>query len=320
MDQGTFSLDCPNCNKELDIEVRGEKDSDPVIRINGRIVEKRKSVPLKFEKTPGKKIVKAAEISLREDLPYGRRMRVISILLILVAILGMVSSFSTIIGTFSIYDLEEKSPNSLVTLSVWIIDEGSGRALEGVNVTLTDGSVNFTGVSNDQGLAVIEDLVTGELEMEISKEGYKTVRSGITIKKGSPNVVDIPMERGDQTEEMPILVHQFRVKTYSRIITNVAATLMFLASLMALVSAFFVYRKEFFSLALFSAFLSLFSFGFLLGSVLAFIALVMMIFSYDGFSHTHTLIDMIERMRKEDLRTMLRSSDRKIPGLPPTRK
>jgi hypothetical protein len=213
---------------------------------------------------------------------------------------------------------EEKSPNNLVTLSVWIIDAESGRALEDVNVTLSTGSANFSGSSDDQGLVVMEKIVTGEMDLIITKEGYKTVKSGITIKKGSPNVIDVPMEKGSEAEEQPILVHQFRTKRYSGLFTNVAASLMFLSSLMALISAFFVYRKEFFSLALFSAFLSIFSFGFLAGSILALIAAVLIIFSYDGFSHTHTLLEMLEKMRRDNLKK-LRPADRKFPGLPPGR-
>lgn len=318
MEEGSFSLECPNCEKDLDIEIRSRRKADESIRINGKPYTPR-SKPLEMEK-PRKADVIPVETKLDLDLPYRKRMRIIFIVLLIVGMLGMISSFSTIVGTFSIYDLEEKSPNKLVTLSVWVIDAESGRPLENVNISLTGDSGNFSGTSNDQGLTVIEDIISGEMELTVSKEGYKTVRSAITIKKGSPNVVDIPMERGSEEEELPILVHQFRIKKYSGLYTNVAASLMFLASLMALISAFFVYRKEFFSLTLFCAFLSIFSFGFLIGSILALMAVVLIIFSYHGFSHTHTLLEMLDRMRKENLRPMLKSRDKKLPGLPPVRK
>ncbi len=318
VDEGTFSLDCPACQKELDIEIKKRNSGSESIKINGRHFHPKKATSFMIE--PEKKVVIASEVSTVLDLPHKRRMRLIFVLLLMVGILGMVSSFSTIIGTFSIYDLEEKSPTSLVTLSVWVIDADSGRALDNVNVSLSSGSGNFSGMSNDQGLVVIENIVAGEMDLTIYKDGYKTVKSGITIRKGSPNVIDVPMEKGSEDDELPILVHQFKTKTYSGFITNVAASLMFLASIMALISAFFVYRKEFFSLALLSAFLSVFSFGFLVGSIIAFIAVILMIFSYDGFSHTHTLLEMIDRMRRENLPEMLRPGERKLPGLPSLRK
>ncbi len=318
VDEGTFSLDCPTCQKELDIEIKKRNEGSESIKINGRHFHPKKATSFVIE--PEKKVVIASEVSTVLDLPYKRRMRLIFVLLLMVGILGMVSSFSTIIGTFSIYDLEEKSPNNLVTLSVWVIDADSGRALDNVNVSLSSASGNFSGRSNDQGLVVIEDIVTGEMDLTIYKDGYKTVKSGITIRKGSPNVIDVPMEKGSEEDELPILVHQFKTKTYSGFITNVAASLMFLASIMALISAFFVYKKEFFSLALLSAFLSVFSFGFLVGSIIGFIAVILMIFSYDGFSHTHTLLEMIDKLRRENLPEMLRPGERKLPGLPPVRK
>ncbi len=319
MNQGTFSLDCPGCRKELEIEVRG-RDKKSLL-INGRPYSPPKLQPLKkpIRKVPSRVVV-ATELEMEMDLPYHKRMRVIFFILVVVGILGIFSSFSTIIGSFSINDVEEKSPHSLVTLSVWIIDADTGRAIEGVEVTLVGGPSNYTGFSNQEGLALIEDIVSGEMDLVVSKEGYMTVKSEITIKKGSPNVIDIPMEKGDTTDVRPILVHQFGTKTYSGFITNVAATLMLLASFMAFTAAVFVYRKEFFLLVLFSAFLSVFSFGFLIGSVLATLALVMIILSYDGFSHTHTLLDMLEKVRSQDIRGMLRPDDRKMSGLPPLRK
>lgn len=321
MNYGTFSIDCPGCDKDLEIEaIRGDAGSIE-IRINGKLIKPKKAKPpsRRGQEKPPVRVI-PEEIDLEMDLPYHKRLRVVFVLLMIVGVLGVFSSFTTIAGSFSINDLEEKSPNNLVTLSVWVIDADSGRSINGVEVILIDGSNNFSATSDMEGLAVIEDLISGEMELVLHKDGYRTVRSDITIKKGSPNVVDIPMERGDEDIEMPILVHQFEPKTYSPVITNVAATLMLLASVLAFIAAAFVYRKEFFLLVLASSFLSIFSFGFLLGSVLATIALVLIILSYDGFSHTHILKKMLESVSTRDIRGRMRSDQRDLSGLPPLRR
>lgn len=319
MDEGTFSLECPGCEKDLEIDIKDQRGQPKITRINGRLyIPPKPKAPRPGVKEKERKVV-VAEVPVEMDLPYHRRLRFVSFILLLVFVLGIFSSASTLLGAFSIKDLEEKSPNRQVTLSVWVMDAETGRPIEGVFIELTSGSKVFNGTSNNNGLAVIE-LVSGEMDLVISKQGYKTVKSPITIKKGSPNVIDVPMEKGDETEELPILVHQFRPKSYDTFITNIAAGLMFVSSIFALVSFFFVYRKDFFSMALITAFLSVFSFGFFLGTVLAFMAVILIILSYKGFTHAHILEEMLENVRsRREPKDQLRSADKRFLGLPPTR-
>jgi hypothetical protein len=320
LDEGTFSLDCPNCDKELEFEIKNDRGTPKVLRINGKpyIPPRKRSLKLGDTKKPERKVV-VAELPIEMELPHHKRLRVVAFILLLVFVLGIFSSGSTLLGAFSIKDLEEKSPNTQVTLSVWVIDADTGRPIEDVFIELISGNKRFNGTSNTGGLVVI-NIVPGEMELTIEKQGYKTIKSPITIKKGSPNVIDVPMEKGQATEEIPILVHQFRQKTYETIITNIAAGLMLLSSVMAFISFIFVYRKEFFSMTLFTAFLSVFSFGFFLGSILAFLAVVLIILSYRGFTHTHILEEMLANVRSSrDLKNALKGDNRKFSGLPPVR-
>ncbi len=315
MDRGTFSLECPGCGRDLEVEIGfSGKES---ISIDGKRISSQRAISLRSGKKEKKPPIVAAELPLEMELPFHRRMRFITVILLLVFVLGILSSFTTLLGSFTIYDLEEKSPNKLVTLSVWVIDADSGRPLEDVNVVLTSGPINHSATSDYQGLAVLENLTAERMELEVSREGYKTVRSSIALRRGSPNVIDIPMERGSSREELPVLVHQFEHGKYSGFITNVAASLMLVSSVMALISAIFVYRKEFFSLVLLGAFISVFSFGFFVGSLLAVLAVVLIILSYEGFTHTHRLIDLLNSLKREDIRSLLKGDERKLPPLPP---
>jgi hypothetical protein len=158
------------------------------------------------------------------------------------------------------------------------------------------------------------------MDMEIRHEDYKTSTGAIWISKGSPNVLDVPMEKGSPSETVEAPLTTLESKKYTSGLTNIAAVIMFLSSIMAFVAAFFVRARDFFTLTVTSAFLSIFSFGFLIGSILALITLIIIINSYKGFSHHYELRMILEEQGREDLKNFFTRQISQPPQLPPARR
>lgn len=285
LSEGDFTVRCYQCSTRLDVSVHPEGRSRKVT-----VKDRQKKSFTQEAGEPGPELVGPPKIDLdRSRLPYKKRLRVALVLLIIVGLLGVMSSLLTLSVSFRIKDLEEQSPNDTADLNLWVLDETTGRGILEAVVTISSSSYNQTGYSDQEGLAVMRDVKIGQMELTIEKEGYRTVSGRIEVKKGTPNVLDIPMHRGAPSEIQPLPTQQFKNKTYNPLFTDMAAILMMLSAIMAFVSAFFVHIRDFFFLALFGAFLSIFSLGFFIGSVLALFGLILIILSYEGFEHSHYL-------------------------------
>ncbi|MEA3557747.1 MAG: carboxypeptidase-like regulatory domain-containing protein [Candidatus Thermoplasmatota archaeon] len=266
--------------------------------------------------------VKGPQVEIIEEKgpDLSRRLKVVMVMLIVIGILGIGSSIATVTSSFSIKDLEERSPNDASTFSLWVMDAETGRPIENVQVTLGDGDHNITGATDQEGLVVFTRVKAGPVDVILSVEGYKTTTGEIVIMKGSPNVIDVPLERGSPSEEVSMLTTQFRSEKYTTSYTNLMAAVMFISSLMAGIGAYLVYRKEFYTIAVITAFLSIFSFGFLIGSLLSLISLILLINSYNGFSHNYHLRMLLETQGREDLKKLFKSNTGPPPGLPPVKR
>lgn len=227
-----------------------------------------------------------------------RTLKIAALILFIAGVLGILSSVSTVMGSFSIRDIEEQTRAEYASLSVTVIDSMTGRPIQDVQVTLTYLDANYTEMTDSSGLAVLKNVPPGSADITLKKEGYREIESTIVLKKGIPNVLDIPMEEGSTSDVMPILTPQFVSRRYSSLLTDIMAMVMFLSSVLAFVGAYYTYRGEFFILAIVSAFLSVFSFGFFMGSLLSGAATILIIFSYGSFSHTHVLRQLLETYRK----------------------
>ncbi len=294
LDEGEFTVKCHLCSTRLDVSVRPDGRS---MKINVRSRPTRMVAPRPGQFGP--ELVGPPTVDMdRNRLPYKKRLRVAFIVLIIVGMLGIMSSLLTLSVSFRIKDLEEQSPNDTADLNLWILDETTGRGIFEAVVTVTSRDFNQTASSDNEGLVVMRDVKIGGMVLTIDKEGYRTASGNIVVKKGSPNVLDIPMRRGDPSDITALPTQPFKNKTYNPLFTDMAAILMMLSGLMAFISAFFVQIRDFFFLALIGAFLSIFSLGFFIGSVLALIGLILIILSYEGFEHNHQLTRYLEMYGK----------------------
>jgi hypothetical protein len=313
VEDGTFSVDCQDCGKNIEVDISITSQGRERIRINGKLLRGPR------EPKPEKVEVKEEAVLVKEEkVPnYHRRTRIAFILLVIVGILGIISSIVTVTSSFTIRDLEDQSPNETSTFSLWAIDSETGRSIGGVDVILTSGGYSKSGTTDQEGLVVMNDVRTGVVDIELKHPDYRTTRGEVVITKGSPNVIDVPMVPGSPTDIEPLPLEQFRSPRYSSQLTSITGLVMFISSLFGLVAAFFVRSREFFTLAVIAGFLSLFSFGFLVGTILAIVSLVLVITSYRGFSHNYQLKMLLEEQGREDLKHFFKSQRGPPLGLPP---
>ncbi len=268
---------------------------------------------------PSAKVEVKVEKEERWGTDYHRRMMIAFWVLIIIGVLGIASSIATVTNSFTIKDLEEQSPNNTVSFAVWVFDSETGRSIEGASVNLRSGGYNISAVSNNEGLAALKSVRAGDLDMEIRHGEYKTSTGTIWISKGSPNVLDVPMEKGLPSQYVEAPLTPLEPKEYTRGLTNLAAIVMFLSSMTAFFAAFFVKVRDFFTLAVILSFFTIFSFGFLIGSILSLVAIVLIINSYEGFSHNYDLRMILEQQGREDLKNFFKG-ERKAPmQLPPAK-
>ena len=319
-DEGRFSVRCSGCSADLDVQVE-KGDAGRKVYIGGRRAPPLHKMPPppRPPSPPIQTKLLAEEITGEEVLPFGKRLKVVTFILVVVGILGIISSMATLSGSFSIKDLEQQSPSDVTTFSVWAIDSETGRGIEDVRVTLYREGYNTSTDTDLEGLAVIKGVSSGEIGLTLSKEGYRTIDGEVTISRGSPNVLDVPMTKGASEDVQPLLIQPLEPKTYSNLYTDITAVFMMLCSIMALVSAYFVHKREFFLIALLTAFLSMFSFGFMIGSILALASVIVIILSYKGFEHTHDIMMRIEDLAGEDINKLFRGPKKELPQLPPLR-
>lgn len=315
VEEGTFSVDCQDCGRSIEVDIEITARGKDRIRINGKVFRG------SGMSSPGKvEVREEAVLAEEKKIPdYGRRTRIAFYMFLIVCMLGVVSSIVTVTSSFTIKDLEEQSPNETSTFSLWVIDSETGRSIKGVDATLTSGGYSISGTTDQGGLVVFTDVRTGVMEVELYHPDYRTTQGEVVISKGSPNVLDVPMVGGSPSDIEPLALEQFKSPTYSSQLTSITGLVMFLSSLFALVAAFFVRSREFFTLTVIAGFLTLFSFGFLIGTVLAIAALIMVITSYRGFSHNYQLMMLLEEQGREDLKNFFIGQRGPPPGLPPAR-
>lgn len=328
--RGQFVFTCDHCDAHFMIDIPDSKSSElDVIAISGPGVlvddkHIRRAPGLDREK---KSTVKAERRSKVEVIDEGRekryrRLTIVTVLLLLTGGLGVLYSIVNISNSFAIKDIEQQQSGDWASFTIWALDSQNGRGLEGVNVTVISDDRTVSGLTDSEGLVVIEGLDAGKKTLNLSLDGYHSNTGIVHIRIGTPNVVDIPMTQGNPSIVDPLPTKQFGSSSPPFLLTDFMAILMMLSAFMAFLSAYFVHRREFFSLALGLAFLSSFSVGFVVGSIFSVISIFLIITSYKGFSHTYELRWILERVGREDIRRFF-SQERevqKLEGLPPVRR
>ncbi len=88
-----------------------------------------------------------------------------------------------------------------------IVHDASGGAVPGVTVTVTNQATNiaYTGVTNDVGNYVITGVPIGEYVVVVDLQGFKGVRSTVTLSAAQTARVDFRMEVGSVEERLEVV-------------------------------------------------------------------------------------------------------------------
>ncbi len=275
---------CPICDKEFQISSRGEyiAKKAKAKKAKGHFLEKLPPTPKAInhardtirEALEGVSILKRPD-KLRSRL--GRLSGKAGLLLIVVAILGLL--YSGVLA-YNIPNMGEDTPSGKVTVSgeVLFMDD----TLEGADVNLTD--MGMHNQTNSEGLFLFHDVPAGDhiLRASAPDKGEIVVRFTIgskDIKQGNKDLKGLELP-GNSTVTKDL--RDDRPES-ARFMTSLLAGFVVLVSLLAFIAGLLTIQGKRFHLSLFLCGLAVFTFGFFLGSVLALIAMILIILGRKEF-------------------------------------
>lgn len=223
--------------------------------------------------------------------------KVVGSLLVVVAVLGlgMAIVFGLIgmafTGSIGEWFPGEEGDTMTVTGRVTSLN---GTAVPGAVVQVVDEALS--GVTDEDGYYIIYNVPIGDQTIRCEKEGYTTVNRRVTV------MVDIfngdPIEPGqdwDQTVNFALTSGSGEVTTGTWMDEDMfefgafwmtCMVIMIVASVLSLMGAFFAFKRTNLMFVLVGTVAGIFTVGFFIGSVLAFIALFILLLSLDEFRQT----------------------------------
>jgi outer membrane receptor protein involved in Fe transport len=96
------------------------------------------------------------------------------------------------------------------------VHDATGAVISGASVVLrnTDTNLNRTTATNDAGYYSVPDVLTGNYELKVSKQGFRTtVQSGITLGVNQTAVFDIALATGSTAESITVQASAVSLET-----------------------------------------------------------------------------------------------------------
>ena len=253
---------CPYCNKDVIVKVPDEatgiqKTKCPNCGMNIKVNIQNEKTGWE-EESPIHPRVKATPSSK----PY-----IAGALLIIVFILGIIT------GASILYGREFLKGNAIYEGKVFDKYE---EPLEGVKIYLINASEQIA-ETNEKGV-FLANLTVGKHRIELRKEGYVTIIADIFVFPEKIKIKDkYIMEKGNNTKE--------EKKLSARIMDTIPfiAFTIIILSFLPLVGSIFCFLRKYYVVAIVGAIFGIFTFGFLFGSLLSIVALILVIISKDEF-------------------------------------
>jgi hypothetical protein len=152
------------------------------------------------------------------------------------------------------------------------VRDSEGYLVEGAVVSYSKGGISDT--TGASGWYFLEGVDTGEVLLSMEAEGYKTVERTVNLERGKYNV-DFLAEPGEGTVSVPGVARPDPGDAGER--TWVMALGMAVASVFALVGAAGAYLHRWYPLVIVGCLLGILSWGWFVGSVIAVVALVIVL-------------------------------------------
>ena len=295
-------VNCPSCGHSMRVKASfGDKIGCPMCEDtfsikDGQIEAKKEDIEnkkeMKKEKIMGKieglkKILRGEKREIGNNLEYESAINNFwnpdgntswaGILLIIVSMLGFFAG-----GTYFMHWMEYETIVDDAGLAnvQGVVQTDDGSPLEGVEITL-DGQ-NWTWTTNEQGRFYIYDVESGIREVTFNLENYEEQTQKIELEAGRINVVNAVLEEGSCSNNCEYLDKTFEVDNPAEV-SLLLSVMVILFSLMAFYGSIAALKKSDFGTALMGSVAGILSYGFILGSVLSIVAMLMIFSERDTF-------------------------------------
>jgi len=212
----------------------------------------------------------AAEEAIVVEVPV-RRLQLAAALLFIVAILGILATAASYSGYGGIEGLGSllEEPKADV---MGVVKDSDGDPVAGATVTVRE--TGGTATTGGSGFYLIAGVPTGSVHIEAAADGRQTVVRHATLERGT-YVLDFVSDPGDGTVEEPGgAVPAAGDPTAG---ASLAIAAMAAASVAALLGAYECYARRYYSVALAGTLLALLSWGWWAGTLLAMVALLLVL-------------------------------------------
>lgn len=295
-------VNCPSCGQSMKIKTSfGEKISCPAcedvfsikdgqIEAKKELVESKKE--MKKEKIMGKigeikNIVKGGKGASSRNFEYENAINNFwnpdgntawaGIILVIVSLLGFFAG-----GTYFMHWTEYETivdDVGLVNLE-GVVQTDEGNPLKDVEITM-DGQ-NWTWTTNEQGRFYIYDVESGIREIIFNLENYEEQTQRVDLEVGRINVVNAILEEGSCGNNCEYIDKTFEVDNPAEV-SLVLSILIILFSVITFYGSIAALRKSDFNMAAIGAIAGILSYGFMIGSILSIVALLMIFSDRDAF-------------------------------------
>jgi hypothetical protein len=209
----------------------------------------------------------------------NKRLKLAIILLVIVFILGLTNGINSMIqGTKEGIGSDIDKPD-YVDIHGRVIEKQTGRPIANVQVTIQETSQS-TQTDND-GQYFIPNVKSGEHDIKVQATGYVDIVKKVTIDPELMGIINFELDEGAGIINIDDSVQLKEPEEYEKI--NSFAVIIIIFASFSLVAIILAYKRMFFYLCGFSAFLSVLSFGLGIGSILGLIAFILIIFSSASF-------------------------------------
>jgi hypothetical protein len=200
-------------------------------------------------------------------VPVCKRLQLVGVLLGVVGVLGLVT-VGMVATSPSGEGLDGLLPSDKVDVSGQVRDS-DGYLITGALVSYDKGGLSDT--TGTSGWYFLEGVETGDVEISMEVDGYKTVRKTVHLERGL-YTVDFLAEPGTGVVEVPDVATPDPGDPGSRAWLMILG--LGLASIFALVGAWAAYIHKRYYLVIIGSLLGILTWGWFIGSILALVSLI----------------------------------------------
>jgi hypothetical protein len=219
---------------------------------------------------------------------------VVGSLLVVVAVLGLVMAAMSFMGMAFFSEVNDWFPGEegdTITIEGRVTSL-NGTGLDGAFVLIVDDGLSAT--TDGEGFYVIYDVPVGDQMIRCSADGYTTVNRRVTVmadifsvdgpgSPGEPFTQDVNFALAEGTGDVTTGTYIDSDLFDFRALWLTCSVILLVASMLALLGAFYAFKRTNMMWVLIGCIAGIFTVGFLIGTVLAFIALFILLLSLDEF-------------------------------------